>query len=104
MRGAALGRVAGVAAAISCLGPLAGGGVEALLGWRAVIALPMLGALLVPLLWRSLPTGGSGARLDLLGAVLVAGTAAEDVRGVALGSPPCSSWSVAASGRPWSAG
>jgi MFS family permease len=76
VRGAALGRVAGVAAAISCLGPLAGGGVEALLGWRAVIALPMLGALLVPLLWRSLPTGGSGARLDLLGAVLVAGTAA----------------------------
>jgi MFS family permease len=76
VRGAALGRVAGVAAAISCLGPLAGGGIEALLGWRAVIALPMLGALLVPLLWRSLPTEGSGARLDLLGAVLVAGTAA----------------------------
>jgi MFS family permease len=76
VRGAALGRVAGVAAAISCLGPLAGGGIEALLGWRAVIALPMLGVLLVPLLWRSLPTHGSGARLDLLGAVLVAGTAA----------------------------
>ena len=28
------------------------------------------------MLWRSLPTEGSGARLDLLGAVLVAGTAA----------------------------
>ncbi len=76
VRSAALGRVAGVAAAVSCLGPLAGGSVEALLGWRAVIALPMLGALLVPLLWRSLPTEGIGARLDLLGAVLVAGTAA----------------------------
>ncbi len=76
VRGAALGRVAGVAAAVSCLGPLAGGSVEGLLGWRAVIALPMLGLLLVPLLWRSLPTDGSGARLDLLGAVLVAGTAA----------------------------
>ena len=75
-RGVALGRVAGVAAAISCLGPLVGGSVESLLGWRMVIALPMLGALLVPLLWRSLPTEGSGARLDLLGAVLVAGTAA----------------------------
>ncbi len=72
----ALGRVAGIAAAVSCLGPLAGGGIEALLGWRAVFALPMLGALLVPLLWRSLPTTGSGARLDLFGAVLVAGTAA----------------------------
>jgi len=76
VRAAALGRVAGMAAAVSCLGPLAGGSIEALLGWRAVIALPMLGALLVPLLWRSLPTEGSGARLDLLGAVLVAGTAA----------------------------
>ncbi len=63
-------------AALSCLGPLAGGAVEGLLGWRAVIALPMLGLLLLPLLWRSVPTSGSGARLDLLGAVLVAGTAA----------------------------
>ena len=76
VRAGALGRVAGIAAAVSCLGPLAGGSIEALLGWRAVIALPMLGALLVPLLWRFLPTEGSGARLDLLGAVLVAGTAA----------------------------
>src|SRR5512144_1988259 len=76
VRAAALGRVAGVAAAVSCLGPLAGGSIEGLLGWRAVIALPVLGLILVPLLWRSLPTDGSGARLDLLGAVLVAGTAA----------------------------
>ncbi len=76
VRAAALGRVAGVAAAVSCLGPLAGGGVEELLSWRAVIALPMLGLLMVPLLWRALPTEGSGARLDLLGAALVAGTAA----------------------------
>jgi MFS family permease len=45
VRSAALGRVAGVAAAVSCVGPLAGGSVEGLLGWRAVIALPMLGAL-----------------------------------------------------------
>ena len=72
----ALGRIAGVAAALSCLGPLFGGVVEGLLGWRAVIALPVFGALLLPLLWRSLPTTGSGARLDLFGAALVAGTAA----------------------------
>ena len=76
VRGMALGRVAGIAAAVSCLGPLAGGVIEGLLGWRAVIALPMLGVLLLPLLWRSVPTEGSGARLDLFGAVLVAGTAA----------------------------
>jgi MFS family permease len=36
----------------------------------------MLGALLLPLLWHSVPTEGSGARLDLFGAALVAGTAA----------------------------
>jgi len=76
VRSAALGRVAGVASAVGCLGPLAGGTVEGLLGWRAVIALPMLGALLVPLLWKAVPADGSGARLDLFGAVLVAGTAA----------------------------
>ncbi len=75
-RAVALGKVAGIAAAVSCLGPLAGGVVEGLLGWRAVIALPMLGALLLPLLWRWVPSSGSGARLDLFGAVLVAGTAA----------------------------
>ena len=76
VRASALGRVAGVAAAVSCLGPLVGGSVVSLLGWRVVIALPMLGLLIVPLLWRSLPTEGSGAQLDLLGAALVAGTAA----------------------------
>ena len=70
-RGVALGRVAGTAAAVSCLGPLAGGTIEGLLGWRAVIALPMLGALMLPLLWRWVPTNGSGARLDLFGAALV---------------------------------
>lgn len=75
-RGVALGQVAGMAAAVSCLGPLAGGLVEGLLGWRVVIALPMLGVLLLPLLWRSVPTQGSGARLDLFGAALVAATAA----------------------------
>jgi MFS family permease len=74
LRTMALGRVAGIAAAVNCLGPLAGGVVEAALGWRAVIALPMAGLALLPLLWRHLPTEGTGARLDVLGAVLVAAT------------------------------
>jgi MFS family permease len=74
LRTLALGRVAGIAAAVNCLGPLAGGAVEAALGWRAVIALPMAGLALLPLLWRYLPTEGTGARLDVLGAVLVAAT------------------------------
>jgi MFS family permease len=76
VRGFAFGRLAGTAAAVSCLGPLVGGVVEAALGWRAVMALPILGLLLVPFLWRALQAGGSGARLDVLGAVLVALTAA----------------------------
>ena len=75
-RGTALGTVAGLAAALGCLGPLAGGVVEGLLDWRAVIALPVLGVLLLPFLYRWLPTGGSGAHLDLFGALLVALTAA----------------------------
>jgi MFS family permease len=76
IRTAALGRVAGTAAAVTALGPLAGGGVADLLSWRAVVAFPALGLLVVPVLWRAIPTTGSGARLDLLGAGLVALTAA----------------------------
>jgi MFS family permease len=76
VRTAALGRVAGTAAAVTALGPLAGGGVADLLSWRAVVAFPALGLLVVPVLWRAIPTDGSGARLDLLGALLVALTAA----------------------------
>ncbi|CAM3666291.1 MFS transporter [Nocardioides zeicaulis] len=75
VRGLAFGRLAGTAAAVSCLGPLVGGLVEDAFGWRAVMALPVLGALVVPFLWRALHTGGSGARLDVVGAVLVALTA-----------------------------
>ena len=75
VRANALGRVAGTAAAVSALGPLAGGLVEDLLSWRAVVALPALGLLVVPALWRAVPSEGTGARLDLFGAVLVAATA-----------------------------
>lgn len=75
VRGLALGRLAGVAAAVSCLGPLVGGLVEHVWGWRAVMALPVLGVLVLPFVWRALVGEGTGARLDILGAVLVAGTA-----------------------------
>ena len=76
VRGLAFGRLAGTAAAVSCLGPLVGGLVEGAFGWRAVMALPVLGVLVIPFLWRALTDEGSGASLDILGAVLVAGTAA----------------------------
>ncbi|MDN5896300.1 MAG: MFS transporter, partial [Nocardioides sp.] len=76
IRGLALGRLAGIAAAVSCMGPLIGGVVESQLGWRAVMALPILGVLVIPFLWHALHNEGTGARLDILGAVLVAATAA----------------------------
>ena len=75
LRGLALGRLAGVAAAITCFGPLIGGLLADTLGWRAVMALPILGVGVLPFLWRDLTVGGTGARLDLLGALLVALTA-----------------------------
>jgi predicted MFS family arabinose efflux permease len=75
VRARALGGVVGTAAAVAALGPLAGGLLTDTLGWRGVMALPALGLLVLPVLWRAVPTEGTGARLDLLGAVLVAATA-----------------------------
>lgn len=71
-RGAALGRVAGVAGTLSALGPLLGGALEALGGWRWSVALPVIGLLAIPALWRGAPTGGSGESVDKVGALLVA--------------------------------
>jgi MFS family permease len=71
-RGAALGRIAGVAATLGSLGPLIGGGLEALGGWRWAVALPVLGGLAILPLWRVSPAGGTGERIDSIGAVLVA--------------------------------
>jgi MFS family permease len=75
VRALALGRLAGLAAAVSCFGPLVGGVVANEWGWRAVMALPILGVCVLPFLWRTLTGGGTGARLDVLGAMLVASTA-----------------------------
>jgi MFS family permease len=69
---AALGRVAGVAATLSALGPLIGGGLEALGGWRWSVALPVVGALAIPALWRAAPAEGSGEKIDRFGALCVA--------------------------------
>jgi MFS family permease len=69
---AALGRVAGVSATLSALGPLLGGGLEALGGWRWAVALPVIGALAIPMLWRIAPAGGTGERIDRVGGILLA--------------------------------
>src|SRR5688500_8038880 len=72
VKSSALLRLAGTAAAVTSLGPLAGGLLVDTLSWRFAIALPILGVLVVPLLWHALHVGGTGARLDFLGAILTA--------------------------------
>lgn len=71
-RRAALGRLAGTSATLSALGPLIGGALEALGGWRAAFALPSVALLAIPYLWRRSSVPGDGARLDIPGALLVA--------------------------------
>ena len=71
-REAALGRLAGTAAVLSALGPLLGGGLEALGGWPAAIALPALALPALPYLWRRSAVAGDGARVDVPGALFVA--------------------------------
>ena len=71
-RQAALGRLAGTSATLSALGPLIGGSLEALGGWRSAFALPAIALLALPYLWRRSVVPGDGARLDVPGALLVA--------------------------------
>ncbi|WP_281690655.1 MFS transporter [Pseudonocardia thermophila] len=75
-RSSALGRLAGIAAAFSALGPLLGGALEEIGGWRLAIAVPALGVVSLPWLARRAPAGGTGERIDRVGALFVAATAA----------------------------
>ena len=75
VRAAALGRVAGIGAALSAAAPLLGGALENQVGWRPVMALPAVALLLVPALARLAPREGGGGRFDLPGAVYVTATA-----------------------------
>lgn len=74
-RAGALGRLAGTAAAVSSLGPMIGGMLAAAGGWRAAMALPVVGLLALPMIARVAPTDGSAERFDLPGAGFVAGAA-----------------------------
>jgi MFS family permease len=76
VRSTALGHLAGTAVAVTALGPVAGGLLTDTFGWEAAMLFPALSLLVVSALWRTLPSGGTGARLDYPGALLVAGTAA----------------------------
>lgn len=75
-RSAALGHLAGMAVLVAALGPVVGGLLTDVLGWRSAVLFPSVALVVVALLWRSLPAGGTGARLDYGGAALVAATAA----------------------------
>lgn len=76
VRSEALGRLAGMAGALSALGPLVGGALEEAGSWRLSAAVPAIALVLLPVVWRAAPSTGSGGRLDLRGAALVAVTGA----------------------------
>ncbi len=75
-RSTALGHLAGMAVAVTATGPVVGGLLTDLVGWRAAVVFPASALVVIALLWRSLPSGGSGARLDYTGAMIVGATAA----------------------------
>lgn len=71
-RARAMATYASVGATINVLGPVVGAMLVEPLGWRPVVAIPVVALALLPLIWRDLPTTGQpGATLDLPGALLV---------------------------------
>lgn len=75
-RARAMATYSGVGATINVLGPVVGALLVDPFGWRPVVAIPLLTLLVVPLVWRDLPTQRQqGATLDPVGAALVGGAA-----------------------------
>ena len=75
-RAVALGRTNSVVLVLTSAGPLIGGALGVLVGWRGSFLLPLLVLLLLPLAARLAPARGTGGRFDAVGAALVAVTAA----------------------------
>ena len=72
-RGRALGALTAVVSIVSGSGPLIGGGITELLGWRYVLALPALALLVLEPVARIAPAhGGAGGTIDWRGAAFVA--------------------------------
>jgi MFS family permease len=72
-RGRALGALTAVVSIVSGSGPLIGGGVTELLGWRFVLGLPALALLVLEPVARIAPShGGAGGSIDWRGGALVA--------------------------------
>ncbi len=89
LRNRALAAVTGIAISVGSIGPLIGGSVANVLGWRIALALPLVGLVALVPVWRWLPTEGSGARIDFVGALLVVTSAAGVVL---LLQSPTASW------------
>ncbi len=75
-RAVALGRSNSVVLVITSIGPLAGGVLGVLVGWRGPFLLPVLALALLPFAARLAPAHGTGGRFDGVGAALVAVSAA----------------------------
>lgn len=73
-RDVALGRVSSAVVVMASLGPLVGGALGSIGGWRVPMALPALALPLITLTYRLAPRSGSGESLDGVGLTLVAMT------------------------------
>lgn len=71
-RTATFGTLIAVVSAVSGSGPVIGGGIEALLGWRWVFAIPALGVLLIPSILPLASSDRAGGRFDVVGATTTA--------------------------------
>jgi MFS family permease len=69
IRSTLFGTLMAVVSVVSGSGPVIGGAVEALLGWRWVFALPALGLLLIVPIARLAPTERHGGELDVPGVI-----------------------------------
>jgi MFS family permease len=79
-RAPALGSMVATVGITASIAPFIGGLVLSIGGWRAVVAAPAVGILLLPTAWRSLPADldeiQPGARFDTVGAALLSAGAA----------------------------
>lgn len=72
-RGKALGALTAVVSIVSGSGPLIGGGITELLGWRAVLGIPVLALIVLEPVARIAPAQpGTGGQIDWRGAAFVA--------------------------------
>ncbi|WP_410622980.1 MFS transporter [Amycolatopsis sp. cmx-8-4] len=103
----ALGIIAAASATASACGTLLGGAVTAWLGWRAVLAIPVVALPLLPAAWASrrsfAPTGGGepAGRFDVVGAAVLsvlAGAVITLLQAHSVGLPAAVTLVVAAAG------